>query len=127
MHDDLEGVAKYILSFIIVSCVEKFKYFSLDMMNDKIVSFPYGPDLKNKPCTLELNHLKHDNVRLSASEMLTFLRFFGLLVGEFVPENNPIWYMYITLRKILDILLASYCSVGSEGYLKTLVGELNEK
>jgi hypothetical protein len=56
MHDLLEGVAKYVLSFIIVTFVDTYKYFSLETLNERIMSFPYEPDLKNKPCDLQLNH-----------------------------------------------------------------------
>jgi len=127
MHDVLEGVSKYILCFILISYIDKFNFFSLKTLNDRLISFPYGPDAKNKPVPLSMDHLKNGNVRQSASEMLTILRYLGLLIGEFVPENNAIWSLFITLRKIVDILLATYFITDSSGYLQTLVSELNKK
>lgn len=126
MHDVLEGVAKYILCFILLEYTQTYKLFSLSVFNNKLSNFDFGPDNKNKPCSIEKEHISRGSLRLSSAEMLTLLRFFGIIIGDFVPRDNGIWSMYITLRKLLDILLSTSISVGTEDLLQTLVAELNE-
>lgn len=125
MHDILEGVAKYILSFMIMEYTQK-KLFSLKVLNEIILAFDYGPDNKNKPCTLEKEQLTRGNVRQSSGEMLTLLRFFGLMVGDFIPRDDSLWSMYTALRKVLDVVLSQNISDGTSDLLQTLVAELNE-
>jgi hypothetical protein len=72
MHDILEGVAKYVMQFILIQYIRRLKLFSLSLLNDRIHAFAYGPDCRNQPCTLSMEHLLHGNVRMSASEMLAF-------------------------------------------------------
>lgn len=55
--------------------------------------FDYGPDKGSKPCVLHIEHLRKKNIRLSASEMMSLIRYFGLLIGHLVPLNDPIWYL----------------------------------
>lgn len=115
------------ISFFLLQYTEHNQFFSLSIFNEKLLAFAYGPDSKNKPCPIEREHLKRGNVRLSSGETLTLLRFLGLLIGDFVPKDDSIWAMFITLRKILDILLSVKISVGTEDLLQVLIAELNEQ
>ena len=45
-----------------------------------------------------MNHLKKGTIRFSSAEMWTFVVHFGLLVGDRVPENDPVWKFYLLLR-----------------------------
>ncbi|XP_055910338.1 uncharacterized protein LOC129944725 isoform X1 [Eupeodes corollae] len=126
MHDVLEGVAKYILSFMLNKYTQNSKFFTLAIFNDKLLAFEYGPDSKNKPCSIEKEHLKRGNIRLSSGEMLTLLRFLGLLIGDFIPRDDDYWALYTNLRKILDILLSVRISPGTDNLLQVLIAELNE-
>ncbi|KAJ8665778.1 hypothetical protein QAD02_007440 [Eretmocerus hayati] len=71
-------------------------------------AFNYGPsEALNKPPTIVPERvLKHDKLKMSASEALTFVRFFGLIMGEFIPEDDAHYKLYRYLRRILDILLS---------------------
>lgn len=107
MHDILEGVGKYDLAFLISYYIEDLKIFTLQVLNERIVCFDYGPDKGSKPCVLHIEHLRKKNIRLSASEMMSLIRYFGLLIGHLVPLNDPIWCLYILLRQILDIVTST--------------------
>ncbi|XP_047986878.1 uncharacterized protein LOC125226819 isoform X1 [Leguminivora glycinivorella] len=126
MHDILEGVAKYVMSFLLIKYIRDLKYFSLHVLNSRINHFDYGPDAGSKPCLLTMEHILKGNIRLSASEMLTFLRYFGLLIGDFVPTDDCYWIIYITLRKILDLIMSYKIDKGTCDLLKVLISELNE-
>lgn len=97
MHDILEGVGKYDLAFLTSYYVHDLKVFSLQILNERIVCFDYGPDNGNKPSVLCIEHIQKNNIRLSTSEMLSFIRYFGVLIGDFVPRNDPVWCIYILL------------------------------
>ncbi|CAG9782115.1 unnamed protein product [Diatraea saccharalis] len=125
MHDILEGVAKYVMQFVLLQCIRRFKFFTLTQLNNKIHAFEYGPDCRNQPCSFSMENLIRSNVRQSASEMLTLLRYFGLLVGESVPRENEIWDLYLKLRIVLEIILSSAFARGTGELLQTAVKDLN--
>ncbi|CAI6350155.1 unnamed protein product [Macrosiphum euphorbiae] len=125
MHDLLEGCAKYIMSFILKSYIKELKLFSLKVLNDRIFAFDYGPE-HNKPCIISMDHINVGKMKQSASEMLTFIRYFGLLIGDFVPVGEPIWYLYLSMRRVLDIALSTSLEENSCLLLETVVGEMNE-
>ncbi|XP_050058270.1 uncharacterized protein LOC126550517 [Aphis gossypii] len=126
MHDLLEGVMKYDLSFLISYYVLELKLFSLEVLNNRIISFDYGPDKGSKPSVLNMDHICKNTIRLSASEMMSLVRYFGLLIGDFVPQNEPVWHLYLSLRKILDILTSTSFQKECSKLLQTLVAEHNE-
>lgn len=66
------------------------KYFSIDSLNEKISSFQYRPNNGDKPVTLSILNLRKDNLRLSASEMSTLCRYFGVMFGTFVPFHEKV-------------------------------------
>lgn len=73
MHDVLEGVAKYLLSFMLLQYTQKLNFFPLSVLNNKILTMDLGPDSKNRPCSIDKEHLFRGTLRLSSGEMLTLL------------------------------------------------------
>lgn len=65
-------------------------------------------------------------IRQYASEMFTFIRYIGLLVGDFIPPEEPVWNIYSTMRRIIDVLLSTSLEVYNCFLLQTLGGEMNE-
>ncbi|CAH2091397.1 unnamed protein product [Euphydryas editha] len=126
MHDILEGVAKYVMCFLLSMYIRDLKYFPLQVLNDRISCFDYGPDNSSKPCALSMEDISHDKLRLSASEMLTFLRYFGLLIGDFLPTNEQYWILYTTLRKIVDLVTCQKITSETCDLLQCLIAEFNE-
>lgn len=125
MHDVSEGVARYDMATIISYLINN-KYFSLEELNLRIISFEYGViDQKNSPPPISLNHLKNGCIIMSASEMLCFVRYFGLIVGELVPLKTKIWKLYIHLRKIIDLCCARVLQPEYAYLLDALVSEHN--
>lgn len=58
------------------------------------MNFDFGPDSGSKPCQLSMEHIVKGNIKLSASEMLSFLRYFGLLIGDFIPPDDCFWIFH---------------------------------
>ena len=106
MHDFLEGVCTYDLHAIITEFIFIKKYFTLEILNARIRSFNYGSNT-NKPPEILLNRLKGNlTLKMSAAEMLCFVRYFGLIIGDLIPELDEHWKLFKYLRQILDILLS---------------------
>lgn len=50
-------------------------------------------------------HLKNNHLRMSAREMLTFVTYFPLLVGDLVPSEDNVWEFILLLIEIIDTVL----------------------
>ncbi|CAG9773210.1 unnamed protein product [Ceutorhynchus assimilis] len=47
---------------------------------------------------------------MSASELKNLILCFGLLFGHLVPEGNKHWSFFLSLRKIVDMILSDFVS-----------------
>ncbi|KAL4143066.1 hypothetical protein QTP88_005438 [Uroleucon formosanum] len=93
MHDVLEG------------------YFTVEISNDRIETFNYGPiDIRNRPTLISTENLKYRVIKMSAAESLCFTRYLGLIIGDLVPINSEFWALYIILKKIVDIIFQKFLS-----------------
>lgn len=99
------------------------KYFSLDTLNYRIKTFQYTLDSKNRPPQISNTFYKKSKLSMSASEMLHFVRYFALVIGDLIPFEDPIWELYLSLREILDIILANFTTASLIDLLETLVSE----
>lgn len=65
----------------------------------------FAHESTNVPLDLSLDYIKkHGRLRMSASESIFFVRYFGLMIGEYIPEDNELWKLYIKLREIVNII-----------------------
>lgn len=129
MHD-LEGVIKYDVSKLLHIFINEKKYFNLSLLNARLNGFPFDDnDKRNRPPSIEPNHLKQLTISHSTSEIFCFLRILPLLIGDLIPENDPYFQILIKLRHILEIVFAlkhhkdTYIilEIHIEEYLKLLV------
>lgn len=106
MHDVLEGVCMYVMRLIISEYVfGKKAIMTLQDFNTKVQNFDYGINEKNKPAKINFNTTKNKpNLKMSASEMLCLVRYFGFIVGDLVKANDKHWQLFKHLRQIIDIL-----------------------
>lgn len=126
MHDLLEGVCKFDMAFLLNYYIYELKIFSLQILNERMIHFDYGPDSSSKPPVLNVENIHKNNLRLSASEMLVLVRYFGLIIGDFVPINDPVWHLYILLRQILDLVTSLSLQIDSCELLQILIVEHHE-
>lgn len=124
MHDVLEGVAKYDMCQILKYLIYEREYFSLETLILRANDFFYSSiESGNKPPSENLTRERifNESLNFSSAEMLCFVRYFGVMVGDLVPQNDLIWEFYLSLRKILDIIFAPSYVLGTEDNLKTLI------
>lgn len=123
MHDWYEGVVKYVMCPLILTLVTQ-KFFTMDQFNSSLATFDFGCDKKDKPPSLSIDNLRKGNLRLYASEMEVLLRYFGVIFGDLVPEENEIWDLYIKLRRIEEIMMAPAVNMYRMDLFRLLVSEL---
>ncbi|KYM95062.1 hypothetical protein ALC62_14308 [Cyphomyrmex costatus] len=125
MHDLFEGVCHYDLCPILDYLINHMGFFSLETLNDRIQNFDYG-DSGDKPTLITVDHIRNQKLKMSASEMMFFVRHFGLIIGDLVPEDDEVWRLYIVFTEILDIVTAPYVRQQLTEYLSTLIAEHHE-
>lgn len=126
LHDIFEGCAKDAMLKICNDLIYDKKFFSLDFLNGRLQSI--SQDIKfdsNRVPPIQKEHLtgKKRKLKMSAAEFNLFLRYFGLAVGQLVPEESKPWELYILLRRIVDIALSPRLTKGHVIRLKGLVQE----
>ena len=127
MHDVLEGVCHYDILLILNHFDKNIESFSLDILNFRLAMFDFGPvDISNRPPQISKDNLKKNKLKMTASEMLCFTRFFGVLIGDLISENDKFWQLYILLIQILDILLSKTLAQNISLLLNNLVYEHNK-
>ncbi|KYM97728.1 hypothetical protein ALC62_11588, partial [Cyphomyrmex costatus] len=95
MHDLFEGVCNYSLKCLLYNLIFVLKLFSLHTLNERIKCFGYNDtEISNKPPLITSDNLK-ERIRMSASEMLCFSRYLGVMIGDLVPVNLPIWEVWL--------------------------------
>lgn len=127
MHDFLEGVCTYIMSALLNTFIFEKKFFTLQTLNLRIQNFNFGPTgNSNKPPAISLNRLlKTVTLKMSAAEMLNFVKYFGLIIGDKVPKNDRHWQLFLYMRRILDILLSPRVVRSDAKVLKQLIEKQN--
>jgi hypothetical protein len=126
LHDFMEGVCRYVMKFVCKYLIQDKKLIGFRTLEHRIVSFDYGPDNSSKPVNAITMQGSTLLLRTSASEMTTLVRYFGLIAGPFVPEADPVWELYILLRKLLARFLSHRVYVDSLGQLSEEIALLND-
>ena len=124
MHDFLEGTCVFDMAALLNHFINEKKYFSLDQLNSRMIFHDWGlTHSGNIPSQISQKDLKKDNMRMSASEMLSFVHHFGILIGELIPQDDVAWRLYIIIRKITDIVMSPSIQIQCSTILRDLIKE----
>lgn len=100
------------------------KYFDLDTLNLRKQTFQYGPtEIDNMSGGIESKHLSKNALKMCAREMTTFVLHLPLMVGDFVPFDDPVWTFLINFIEIIDILR---CYEVTESWIAILESKTKE-
>lgn len=125
MHDLFEGVCVYDITGILYELIFSYKLFSVETLNSRIQGFPYCEQEKsNKPPIITAEKLK-SKLKMSASEMLCLCKYLGLIIGDLVPHELPLWNLWVKLREIIDFVTSSDLHVKAHNRIQVLVEEHN--
>lgn len=124
MHDLFEGVCHYDLCHIINYFTNVKKYFSLARLNLRKQMFDYGPiEIGNKSNEIKSQHIDDSRLKMSASEMICFVSFLSLMIGDLVPRNDEVWIFFLNFLQLIELLLRFQTSNETAARVKSLVRE----
>jgi len=104
MHDLYEGICHYDICHILTHFIDTAKLFSLETLNSRKMNFNYGPiEVGNISPPIKIVHLKKIHLKMSAREVMTFVHFLPLMIGDLIPENDEFWALFLILLQIIDI------------------------
>lgn len=121
MHDVFEGICHYNMCHLILYYIEKVKIISLETLNFRKKNFSYGLEQKNNSPPIEKHHLKKFHLKMSARQMMCFVHFFPLMIGDLIPEDDEVWVFLLNFLDIIEILLSNKLTQQSVPYLKHLI------
>ena len=124
MHDVFEGVLAYDLLLICRALVQA-GHFTGELLNHRIQTFDYGyHDTSNRPPVIVVTA---DTLPFDASQTWCLMRILAVAVGDLVPEDDPFWHFYLSLRCLMDVVLAPTVSEKQLAALPALVSEYLEQ
>ncbi|KAJ1518948.1 hypothetical protein ONE63_011436 [Megalurothrips usitatus] len=105
-HDLVEGVAHY----TVIPVLRHFHTLNnmfINTLNDRLYCLDLGVDSDNRPPLINLDILlKKEKLKMTGAEMITFIRIFGVLIYDMVPENDSFYELYLLLNDIRSMLQA---------------------
>lgn len=123
MHDVFEGVCIYDMGHILYRLIFIKSYFTVETLNFRLIIFGYNKTITNKPIEFKEKAVRKKSVKMTASEMRTFVRIFALLVGDLIPDNDFVWKFYLILRDIIEIILCRQMQKEMYRILKERIAE----
>lgn len=109
MHDWLEGIVRYDIGKILHHLIFENKFFTITVLNERLQGFKYREHEKRSAPPNSVSFKKDSEPimnKMSASEMLCFLRIITLLIGKYVRVDNPHWKLLIELRNLVEIVFS---------------------
>lgn len=122
MHDIYEGICRYELGIILKYFIDK-KLFSLQFLNEKIKFFNFGMYERNRVPLIKTEHIKKCHIIMSAAEMACLVRYLGFIIGDKIPENDPVWEVFLLLKQIVSVVTSRTIQESTPKLLKSLIEE----
>jgi len=123
MHDIIEGVCHYDLSEMIKHFL---KFTTLETINHRKRNFDYGIlHSGNRSPDIQMGHLNKSRLQMTASEMLTFIFFFPLMIGDLVPYDG-VWEFLLYLIQLLNLVMSPTFDNDKLSFLKITVEKHNK-
>lgn len=91
------------------------------------MQFPYkGSDRANSPQAIPHNYIQRRTIGGNAHENWALIRFLPLIVGCRVPEGESTWQILLTLKDIVEMVVAPIHMVESIAYLEFKICEYTD-
>lgn len=127
MHDLYEGAFNYDLCLILNYFINEANYFTLNDLNRRMNNFDYGyTAVGNIAGEIKSDHISENKLRMSASELLTFVTYFPCMIGDLIPIDDGYWEFVIIISKINNILLQTEFIMSDITYINNLVKQHHE-
>lgn len=108
-HDVTEGIHHTVFTNSILYFIKK-KYFDINYLNKRMRSMDFGEMEKgNLPVEITIEKLKSEKLKMTSSEMYFFAHHFTLIIGDRVPDEDPVWQLVLKSIDFFDLCyLPSY-------------------
>ena len=110
MHTLIQGVCLIEMKYLFIYFIEE-KKIKLNFLNEAILSFNYPLlDKDNKPNNLiQQNHIDNASFSLNASQILTLILNFPLIMGDlFFQNEDENWKNFLRLNEIVNLVFAFF-------------------
>ncbi|KAK0131259.1 Sterile alpha motif domain-containing protein 3 [Merluccius polli] len=128
LHDLFEGIIPRELALCLDVFVKK-KYFSVTELNDLIGQFPsvfptgQASICGDCPQPLPKNFTTRKSIGGNAHENWALIRLLPLIVGCKIPLDEPAWQILLTLKDIVELVVAPVHSNQTIAYLESKISE----
>lgn len=123
MHDLYEGICRYELGAILYAFIINEKFFSLQLLNERIKFCKYVVNETNRPTLIKMEQIRKKYIIMSSSEMKCLIRYLGLIIGNKVPHNNAFWELFLLLKKIISLSSSQVTNPSTCTLLKSVIEE----
>ena len=120
MHDLLEGVMPSVTALLLKNFVAAglFTFADVNVALDKLV-VPHRQNMPNKlPESVPRSEISIGGTAIQKLELFLVL---PQLIAAYIAEGNEVWYVYVLLREICDIILAPVVDADSISLLESLI------
>nr|XP_054600874.1 uncharacterized protein LOC129164486 isoform X2 [Nothobranchius furzeri]XP_054600875.1 uncharacterized protein LOC129164486 isoform X2 [Nothobranchius furzeri] len=123
LHDIFEGIVPLELGLCFSVFLSK-KYFSFIELNSAILQFPYKwADKTDCPQALPANLSSKKKLGGNAHENWTLIRLLPFIIGHRIPLNDPNWLLLMSLKDIVELVVAPVHNEESIAYLDYKISE----
>lgn len=127
-HDIAEGMQHYEVAEMLLYFIKNRNIpLTLKILNERMKNFNYGDIEKgNTQTTIGMTHLNNRKLKMSASEMVCFARHLGLMIGDLIPEDDPVWKFHLAAMEFLDLCFLPSYSEDELGRLENVIAKKNQ-
>lgn len=126
MHDWYLGVCRYDFAQIFAYCIKQ-DFFSKQELDHRLEIFECDPiDRGNKVSHINPTHIEKGQIILTSSQMSYLVSYLGVIIGDLIPEDDPVWELYLLLFDILNFITSSTISEDETCYVNSLIQSHNQ-
>lgn len=109
MHDIEEGIIHYDICQVLLKFHnDRSNPFNINILNERMKRFDFGPNVKNVPDVITLSNLKNNHLQMTASESKVLLDNIPFLIGDLVNKSCEEWDLILLLKEINQIISKNY-------------------
>ncbi len=122
-HDIFEGIVPLELGLCFRVFISK-KYFTFSELNSAITQFPYKwTDKTDCPQPLPTTFSSKKKIGGNAHENWALIRLLPFIIGHRIPLNDPAWLLLMSLKDIIELVVAPVHNKESVAYLDSKISE----
>ena len=107
LHDLFEGIVPVELALCLGEMI-RCKYFTLEDLNKRIISFPYQhTDKVDRPQPIPKTFASKQTIGGNGHENATLVRLLPLIVGDKIQEGDVAWCALMDLKEVVELMLST--------------------